>query len=222
MLDTPTTSSTEDDPASSAGQATRLYTITAGGFSATCDAFASDPEQNQLWFCSMVGAQTSLKAIWAALLNSPPSPAFLIKGAVDELHEGGYERCQVPESSIGTWKTKIARLPQAGAYHAMVYTQMAELSFERDAFLLLTPDASDAPALHLRFLNQRTELPIHRTWAYWLWEQGLDSEAIRPLKSEGLHAWYCHHDPQQLESELSAAVKYGALRLPRQLNGAAA
>ncbi len=216
MLDTPTTSSSEDE---NAGQ---LYTITAGGFSATCDAFASDPEQNQLWFCSMVGAQTSLKAIWAALLNSPPSPAFLIKGAVDELHEGGYERCQIPEASIGTWKTKIARLPQSGAWHAMVFTQMAELSFERDAFLLLTPDAREAPALHLRFLNQRTELPIHRSWADWLWEQGLASEAIRPLKSAGLHAWYCHHDPQQLESELSAAIRYGALRLPRQLNGAAA
>ncbi|MCY3696648.1 MAG: hypothetical protein OXG86_05775, partial [Chloroflexi bacterium] len=64
MLDTPTTSSDEDD------LATQLYTITAGGFSATCDAFAADPEENQLWFCSMVGAQTSLKAIWAALLNS--------------------------------------------------------------------------------------------------------------------------------------------------------
>ena len=126
MLNTPTTSPSGDD------EATQLYTITAGGFSATCDAFASDPEQNHLWFVSMVGAQTSLKAIWAALLNSPPHPAFLIKGAVDELHQGGYERCQVPESSIGTWKTKLARLPQAGAWHAMVYTQMAELSFERD------------------------------------------------------------------------------------------
>ena len=222
MLDTTTTSPEGDDPASSAGQATQLYTITAGGFSATCDAFASDPEQNRLWFVSMVGAQTSLKAIWAALLNSPPSPAFLIRGAVDELHEGGYERCQIPETSIGTWKTKIARLPQSGAWHAMVFTQMAELSFERDAFLLLTPDVQEAPALHLRFLNQRTELPIHRSWAEWLWQQGLASEAIRPLRSEGLHAWYCHHDPQQLENEFSAAVRYGALQVPRQLNGAAA
>ena len=224
MLDSPTTSPSGDDevPASSAGQATQLYTITAGGFSATCDAFASDLEQNHLWFLSMVGAQTSLKAIWAALLNSPPSPAFLIKGAADDLHEGGYERCQIPEGSIGTWKTKIARLPQAGAWHGMVYTQMAELSFERDAFLLLTPDPEQAPELHLRFLNQRTELPLHRSWAGWLWEQGLESEAIRPLKSEGLNAWYCYHAPDQLEMELSAAVKYGALKLPRELNGAAA
>ena len=99
---------------------------------------------------------------------------------------------------------------------------MAELSFERDAFLLLTPDPEQAPELHWRFLNQRTELPLHRSWADWLWEQGLENEAIRPLKSEGLHAWSCYHDPDQLEMELSAAVKYGALKLPRELNGAAA
>ena len=216
MLDSPTTPPPGDD------ESRQLYTITAGGFSATCDAFACDPEQNHLWFLSMVGAQTSLKAIWAALLNSPPSPAFLIKGADDDVHEGGYERCQIPEGSIGTWKTKLARLPQAGAWHAMVFTQMAELSFERDGFLLLTPDRQQAPELHLRFLNQRTELPLHRSWAGWLWEQGLESEAIRPLKSEGLHAWYCYHAPDQLEMELSAAVKYGALTLPRDLNGAAA
>ena len=222
MLDSPTTSPSGDDPAASAGQATQLYTITAGGFSATCDAFVSDPEENHLWFVSMVGAQTSLKAIWAALLNSPPNAAFLIKGAVDELHQGGYERCQIPEGSIGTWKTKLARLPQAGAWQAMVYTQMAELSFERDAFLLLTPNPEQAPELHLRFLNQRSELPLHRSWAGWLWEQGLESEAIRPLKAEGLHAWYCYHAPDQLELQLSAAVKYGALTLPRDLNGAAA
>ncbi len=224
MLDTPSTPPPGDDspPASSAGRATQLYTITAGGFSATCDAFASDPEQNQLWFVSMVGAQTSLKAIWAALLNSPPSPAFLIKGAVDDLHEGGYERCQIPEQSIGTWKTRIAKLPQSGAHHAMVYTQMAELSFERDAFLLLTPDAAAAPALHLRFLNQRSELPLHHSRADWLWQQGLESEAIRPLKSVGLNAWACYHDPQLLETELSAAVKYGALKAPRELNGGSA
>ena len=132
----------------------------------------------------MVGAQTSLKAIWAALLNSPPSPAFLIKGAVDELHEGGYERCKIPEASIGTWKTKIARLPQAGRVSRDGVTRMAELSFERDAFLLLTPDASDAPALHLRFLNQRTELPLHRSWAGWLWEQDWRTSRFRPLKAE--------------------------------------
>ena len=48
-----------------------LYTISAGGFSATADAFARDPDSEGLWFLSMVGAQSALKAIWAALLKRP-------------------------------------------------------------------------------------------------------------------------------------------------------
>ena len=48
-----------------------LYTINAGGFSATADAFARDEETDGLWFVSMVGSQTALKAIWASLLKQP-------------------------------------------------------------------------------------------------------------------------------------------------------
>ena len=98
-----------EDPASSAGQA--LYTITAGGFSATADAFARDEETEGLWFVSMVGSQTALKAIWASLLKQPPDVAHIIKGADGMALHGGYQRCIIPYETIGTWTTKIARLP---------------------------------------------------------------------------------------------------------------
>ena len=58
-----------------------LYTITAGGFSATADAFARDDATDGLWFVSMVGSQTALKAIWASLLKQPPDTAHIIRGA---------------------------------------------------------------------------------------------------------------------------------------------
>ena len=58
-----------------------LYTISAGGFSATADAFARDEETDGLWFVSMVGSQTALKAIWASLLKQPPDVAHIIRGA---------------------------------------------------------------------------------------------------------------------------------------------
>ena len=57
-----------------------LFTISAGGYSATADAFARDPDTGGLWFLSMVGPQTALKAIWASLLKQPPDTAHLIKG----------------------------------------------------------------------------------------------------------------------------------------------
>jgi len=78
-----------------------LFTITAGGFSATADAFARDPETDGLWFLSMVGAQTALKAIWASLLKQPPDPAHIIRGADGMALSGGYQRCVIPRQTIG-------------------------------------------------------------------------------------------------------------------------
>ena len=140
-----------EDPASSAGQA--LFTISAGGYSATADAFARDPDTGGLWFLSMVGPQTALKAIWASLLKQPPDAAHLIKGVEGMALSGGYQRCQVPHHTVGTWTTRIARLPASRGWHALVYTRLAEFSFERDDFLVLAQDQADAPGLHHRFLD---------------------------------------------------------------------
>ena len=59
-------------PTDPAVVADSLFTINAGGYSATADAFARDPQTQGLWFLSMVGPQTALKAIWASLLKQPP------------------------------------------------------------------------------------------------------------------------------------------------------
>ena len=117
-----------------------LYTISANGFSATADAFARDPDSEGLWFLSMVGAQSALKAIWAALLKHPPETAHLLVGTDGTVLSGGFHRCEVPYETLGTWTTKIC--PPArfgGGWHALVYTRMAEYAFERDAFLLARP-----------------------------------------------------------------------------------
>ncbi len=191
-----------------------LYTISAGGFSATADAFARDPDSEGLWFLSMVGAQSALKAIWAALLKRPPESAHLLAGADGLALSGGFHRCEVPHETIGTWTTKIARLPVSGGWHAMVYTRMAEYAFERDAFLLLAPGEEEAPALHHRFLDRRSPLPLHRSWAQWLWRRGLAKGEISPLQSAGVHAWRCTPDAEALREDLSVAVGSGLLTLP--------
>ena len=122
-----------------------LYTISANGFSATADAFARDPDSEGLWFLSMVGAQSALKAIWAALLKHPPETAHLLAGTDGAVLSGGFHRCEVPYETLGTWTTKIGRLPVSGGWHALVYTRMAEYAFERDAFLLLAPRRGGGP-----------------------------------------------------------------------------
>ena len=113
----------------------------------------------------MVGPQTALKAIWASLLKQPPEAAHVIRGVDGGELTGDYLRCSIPNQTIGTWTTKISRLPTTGGWHAMVYTRLAEYSFERDDFLLLARSTEDAPALHHRFLDRRSPLPLHHSWA---------------------------------------------------------
>ncbi len=191
-----------------------LFTISAGGFSATADAFARDPDSEGLWFLSMVGAQSALKAIWAALLKRPPESAHLLAGTDGLALSGGFHRCEIPGDTIGTWTTKIARLPMSGGWHAMVYTRLAEYAFERDAFLLLAPGEAEAPALHHRFLDRRSSLPLHRSWAEWLWRRGIAVGEITPLQSAGVRAWRCTPDAEALREDLSVAVGSGLLTLP--------
>ena len=202
------------DPVSSTGQV--LYTISAGGYSATADAFARDEKTEGLWFVSMVGSQTALKAIWASLLKQPPDPAHLIRGADGMALQGGYQRCAIPYETIGTWTTKIGRLPASGGYHALVYTKQAEYAFEKDSFLLLAQSEEEAPALHHRFLDKRSPLPLHGSWAGWLWERGIEEEEIVPLQSVGISAYQCSPKADKLREDLSAAVGSGRLTLPKE------
>ena len=199
-----------------------LYTISAGGFSATADAFARDEDAETLWFVSMVGSQTALKAIWASLLKQPPDVAHLIRGADGMALQGGYQKCSIPHETLGTWTTKIARLPVSGGWHALVYTKQAEFGFEKDSFLLLTQSAEEAPALHHRFLDRRSPLPLHGSWAGWLWERGIEEEEIVPLQSVGVFGYRCSPKADKLREDLSGAVASGRLTLPREASEAAA
>ena len=38
----------------------------------------------------------------------------------------------------------------------------------------------------------RSPLPLHHSWASWLWQRGLAQEEITPLQTVGLVAYHCH------------------------------
>ncbi len=192
-----------------------LYTISAGGYSATADAFARDPDTGGgLWFLSMVGPQTALKAIWASLLKQPPDTAHLIKGVEGMALSGGYQQCQVPYHTVGTWTTRIVRLPVSRGWHALVYTRLAEFSFERDDFLLLGPRpgrrAGAAPPLPG---PARPPAPAPLLAGLALAKRGLDTGETVPLESAGLLAYTCNPRGEELKADLSAAVAAGTLTL---------
>ncbi len=115
--------------------------------------------------------------------------------------------------SIGTWTTRITRMANGMGWHAMVYTRMAEYVFEKDDFLLVTRPREDPMEQHHRFLDRRVSLPLHHSWAAWLWERGLENGEIKPLDCLGIGAWKCVPQPLQLEEDLSHAVAAGTLSL---------
>ena len=197
---------------------TTLWTVSAGGFSATADAFAIGPPESpgahhNLWFLSMVGPQSSLKSIWASLLNMPPQPAYLTPGAEGLVLNDELITCSIPPATLGTWTARITRMANWMGWHAMTYTRMAEYSFPKDDFLLITQHGEDPKKQHHRFLDRRVSLPLHRSWADWLWERGLENGEIKPLECTGIRAWHCAPAPTQLEADLSKAVAQGVLTL---------
>ena len=87
---------------------------------------------------------------------------------------------------------------------------------KRTLFLLLAQSAAEAPGLHHRFLDKRSPLPLHDSWAGWLWERGIEEEEIIPLQCVGVSAYRCSPKAKKLREDLSDAVASGRLTLPTE------
>jgi hypothetical protein len=185
----------------------QLYTIRAAGFSATVDAFAQDGEQ--LWFISMLGSQQSVRALWARLVKGETAQL-----SADDLSVGS--PCWLAREAWGTWRFQGARLPSSAAYHGMLVPDLASYRCERSDFLLLARTEDEAPMLHYRYLNRRVNLPLHPSWAKWLWDRGLTSDETEALHAAGIHAYRCRADVQQLEADIGDAVRRGWLTVPAE------
>lgn len=191
---------------------TELHTVSARGFSATVDAYAV--KNSALWFISMVGPQTAVKAISAAFLKQPPDPVVINEGVEGGPVSSKTHVVQAPWESIGTWTTKIAKLPLTDSYHMICYTKMAEYHNEKESFVLIVPDEGQAPQLHQKFLDRRLPLPLHDTWAEWLWQRGLHKKEIEHLTGTGIVGFLCRPAKDSLRRDITRDVRGGILTVP--------
>lgn len=189
-----------------------LPVLQAGGFSATVDAFAWEPDPDpaahrmHLWFISLLGPQQAVKALWARL----------VKGELATLsgQDPGTTRfCALAPEGPRGWRFFTASLPAAAGYHGLLVPELALYGSERTDFLLLVRRPEEAAAHHYRFLNRRLDLPLHSTWAGWLWQRALHTSETVPLESRGVLAYRCVPSPERLGADLTAAVRQGVLRL---------
>lgn len=185
--------------------------LQAGGFGATVDAYAWEPDADtspprmRLWLVSLPGSQQAVKALWAQLVKA--------EMATLTIDDGRAHFCSLASQTSRGWRFFKAPLPAAGGYHGVLVPEVALFSAERPKFLLLRRSADDPATLHYRFLSRRVTLPLHPTWAEWLWARALQTGEARRLKSWGLEAYLCTPDETELTADLTAAIRHGALGL---------
>lgn len=192
---------------------TPLPILQAGGFSATVDAYAWEPDPDpaarrmRLWFLSLLGSQEAVKALWARLVKGETATMALE-------HMGTARFCALAPEGPRRWRFFTASLRTVAAYQGVLVPEAALYTAERRDFLILPRVADDAAALHYRFLNRRLDLPLHPLWAPWLWERGLRAGETVALESLGIEAYRCAPSPEALATELGEAIRCGALRVP--------
>lgn len=198
-----------------------LPALQVGGFGASVDAFAWEPDSDpaarrmRLWFLSLLGPQVALKAIWARLL----------RGEVATLGRevpGQARFCALAPEGPGAWRQFSARLPGAGGHQLVLLPEAARHAAARDDFLLLPRAAGEAATLHARFLDRRVDLPLHAGWADWLWARALAGDEAIALEAEGILAYRCAPRADALAADLAAAIADGTLRVPEEVTGGAA
>lgn len=186
-----------------------LPVLQAGGFSASIDAYAWEADTAQdrrmrLWFLSLLGSQQAVRALWARL----------IKGEVATVSTeilGTARFCALAPEGPQGWRFFTASLPAAAGFQGVFVPRIAFYTHDGLDFLLLPRQPEEAALLHYRFLNRRLDLPLHPTWADWLWQRALRVEEVIPLEALGLHAYRCQPNVEALAADLTQAVRDGAL-----------
>lgn len=190
-----------------------LPVLDAGGFSASVDAFAWEPDPDptarrmRLWFLSLLGPQQSLKALWARLLKG--DLATLSRVAV-----GQVQFCALAPEGPRAWRSHTASLPTAAGHQLVLLPEAARHAAAMDSFLLLPRAEAEAAQLYFRFLDRRVDLPLHVSWCQWLWERALQAGEAVPLETQGICAYRCSAPDDALAADLSAAVRSRMLVAP--------
>ena len=66
--------------------------------------------------------------------------------------------------------------------------------------------------LYWRRLNALSKLPLHPSWAEWLWRTAMDNAEIELLEAHNVQVWLCQQpDDEKLSVELSQAIRLGQL-----------
>ena len=179
----------------------KLFSIYAMGVKAYCSDIIVDPDESEMaYFVSICGYQATVKGIIANFLER------------QDLHTDldGTVYC-LSRSDLG-YKMIVRKMP-SGLIHGVLFPRLAlpkNKEDELNSFFIFTEHKKDVLSLFYRHLDERTEIPMHLSWANWLWQvfekqEGWLFELNTLLGS--FHGYLFKFNPKQLQDIISTAIR---------------
>ena len=195
----------------------QLHIIECEHFTATVDAYALEHGTDQPrtpWFISIIGTQSAVKAISANITKLKPAHFSLTPYREDE-EPGAWNAAGIVchrNHISGSWRQRRRQLPLSKAWHGMAYSTMAEYAHNGPEFLILGRENEEREAMsHLHFVAKRVAIPLHPSWAPWLWHRAIAAGEAEKLDCNGMTAWKCCPNEMMMRLDISEAVADGAL-----------
>lgn len=165
-----------------------------GGFSAYVEAYVLGGYK--VYYASLFGSLGAVKAISAAL----------VAGKSVSLHVPG-EFKKTVSRQFGRKYCMVSKQLPSRALNTVVLVDYMILSHER-RFCFLAP-GSDNSVVD-RFYSQlvyRTEVPLHPSWAQWLWDEFHREGWRSPLKSFRIQSYFVRFTDHKLSELLKRGIQ---------------
>lgn len=171
-----------------------IPTMSFGGFSAYVEAYVLGGYK--LYYASLFGSLGAVRAISAAL----------VAGKSVALHVPGEFRKSVTKQFGRKYRMVSKRLPSR-ALNVIVLIDYIILSHKHHFCFVV--QGSDTPVVD-RFFSQlvyRTKVPLHVSWAQWLWDEFCKKEWATKLKCFRIQSYYVKFEDAKLSQLLKQGIQ---------------
>ena len=139
----------------------KLHQIRATGICAYCSDLIVDPDDlDTVYFLSVAGYQTTVKGIIANLLEY-----YELSIEIDG-HSYYLSRSDL------RYRVQTKKLP-SGLVHAILFPKLSlpkNGEDDENSFYIFTEKDKDILPLFFRHLDEKSNVPMHPSWANWLWQ----------------------------------------------------
>jgi hypothetical protein len=178
-----------------------LYNIHTMGIQCHCSDLIIDPnDMETIYFMSVCGYQVAVKGLVANFLEN--------SGISVKVNGEDYDLVR----SDMAYNVQMKKLP-SGLVHAVVIPKLAlpkNDEEKQNRFFVITKEDQDVLTLFFRHLDEKTEIPLHPSWASWLWTTFKKQEgwfiALQTLVGDFEGHLFDYH-PTRLHDLISGAIR---------------